>query len=223
MINSLFTYQPIFISFADSITDGKESSRDLYCTAIARSIKTHKEVIIDCHQHLCAGGNYFLGDKEIPEEKIADIYINKEHVFPNTACTKKFLKRIERNPNSSSFLIFSPKVDNAQVVIAITNAANIGRLLGLQAYLSEFKVDVFSATTTCSCIFRPLIQKDCMHINFIDYFDRYHQAKGMFTDNEILVSMSYELYRKLQYVYEKSPQGSMKIHDVEIFTVDSLY
>lgn len=222
MFKSLLKFSPVFVRFSNEIPDGATISYDVYCIAIARAAKEKKTVVIDRRRHTCAGGNYFVGCTKIPKKEITDVYVNKEFVFPDKTCAGKFLGCVKRNTKCSRYIVFSPSDAAADTVIGITNAANAGRLLGLQAYLGEFYVDILPAAPTCASIFRPLIRTKTIHVNFIDYFDRYHQAKGFFSDDELILSMSYQLYKRLKSVYSKSPHGSKQIFEFALLKQTSV-
>jgi|GEM_PF-2717269 hypothetical protein len=78
-----YLHSPVSISFTNTIRSKKYLSNDLVCTAIARTAKEERNVVINCCQHRCAGGSYFACGKKINLENISQTYTKKEQVFKN--------------------------------------------------------------------------------------------------------------------------------------------
>lgn len=223
MLHTLATSRPVFIRFTNTLQKGERVSDDLFCTALARCAKRNKKIIIDCRRHPCAGGNYFVSRKHLSQRFLEDVYIKKESVFQRKEDLKDFLRLAQQNPKPSRYIIFEPSFSaKAEIVIFFTDAAGAGRLLGLGAYRGQFSVDVVSAISTCASLFRPRIRKNVLHLNFIDYFDRYYQCKNFFRDEELLVSMHVGFYKKLQKIYARSSHGKKKPFGIRIFPVHRL-
>lgn len=207
MIQSLFQHRLVSVRFIDRIPKSEKISNDLYCSAIARSIKTGKKIVIDCRRHLCAGGNYFVGGIPIGQKDIVDVYVNKEFVFRDKEIACDFIKRAGRNVCVRRYVVFEPFKNRADVIVGIANAEQISRILGLASYSGNFGVDIVPAISTCSSLFRPLLESQKIHINFIDYFDRHLQCPGFFDSNDIIVSMSPQMFRAVRRAYSLSPHG----------------
>lgn len=224
------------VTSGSKVSDEDKISDDLYCTAIGRAIKKGKKIIIDCRRHRCDGGNFFVGGKEVPIREIHDVYVKKENVLSGEGGVRDFLSACGRNPRKSKYLVLERLGDSyldenkalnramkeSDIVLGIMRADNIGRLLGLAAYLGIFNVDVVPAISTCSALYRPYLKPNLIHINFIDYFDRKYQCKGYFEEDEVLISMSSGLFKRISDVYEKSSHGGNVPKDVPVFKVEDL-
>lgn len=223
MFYTLATSRPVFIRFTNTLQKGERVSDDLFCTALARCAKRNKKIIIDCRRHPCAGGNYFVSRKPISQRELENVYMRKESVFRSKVDLRIFLKRSGQNPKPSRYIIFDPVFSQkAEVILFFVSPAAASRLLGLSAYLGKFSVDIVPAVSTCASLFRPRLHRDALHLNFIDYFDRFYQCKGFFRNTELLVSMHMRLYRKLQKAYARSSHGKKKPSGIPIFPVRRL-
>jgi uncharacterized protein (DUF169 family) len=214
MIEKLFKYRPIYVSFVDEIDETSESIGGFYCKNIGESIKKNKKIIVDGKKQKCSGGNYFLGNIDVPLKDILDVYVNKEKVFKCSDVTDCFLKTVKKNPLKKRYIVLDPRIsEEAKIVIGIVNAFQASKILGLAAYDEKFGVDIVPAISTCSCLFRPLIEKNKIHVNFIDYFDRYYRAKGVFDDNEFIISMDIKIFHYLNDNYNNSPHGGLILNN----------
>lgn len=228
----------IGIRFTNRLSPGEQKTfsqnpNELYCTAIAKSAKQCKKIIIQTRRHPCAGGNHFVGQKACPFKELADVYINKEHVFQTPAQVKSFLKANGQNPVKTKYLVFEPLKPGSnpglssksapQTILALVSPETAGRMLGLLAHIKQNTVpDIIPAASTCSAIFRPLLKPDSIHINFIDYFDRYYQCRGLYEPTELIISMIPALLIALIKAYAKSSHGSNKPKSMKIYPTLSL-
>jgi uncharacterized protein (DUF169 family) len=141
-------------------------------------------------------------------EEFTDIYVKKEQVFPDRRTMERFLHIVLRNPRSFERIECTPGVHgDADVIVLFVHPAQASRLLGLSAYLGKFSVDIIPAAPTCAALFRPLIAPDRLHVNFVDYFDREYQASGLYTHDELLLSMTPKFYKQLEEAFEHSAHG----------------
>jgi uncharacterized protein (DUF169 family) len=223
-MNKFFPCKFIGVRFTDKLTKkesaiNQKASDELYCTAIAKTIKHHGIIVIDTLRHKCAGGNYFVGNKYCPLKEIADIYMNKECIFQSQNNLKTFLKKTGRNPIKSRYIIFEPSIirKTAKIVIIVTTPDIAGRIIGLAAYTGHLTPDIIPAASTCSAIFRPLINPQSVHVNFIDYFDREYQCKNMYGKNHLMTSMTAELFKTLVKSYPKSCHGCKKPKGISVY------
>lgn len=226
-MNKLFKYNLVNVRFVDQLVKNEKVTGDLYCAALARSVKKGKKVVIDCRQHKCAGGNYFVGGAKVSRSEIEDVYVNKEFVLKDAKAVGSFLKAVGRNPVNSRYVVFDPvkdvvDIDDSSVVLGIANAENVGRILGLIAFEGEFSVDVVPGISTCAALYRPLVKSKTVHLNFVDYFDRNYQCKGFYEDSEIVVSMDGKIFKHLNSVYLRSAHGKLKPKDMPVYDVSSL-
>lgn len=223
MLSSLSLHAPVSISFTDTLSSKELVSNDLICTAIARTAKEKKKIIIDCHQHTCAGGSHFVCGKKVNTKTILEIYKDKEHVFESDTQTNAFLKKVKTNPKKSKYILFEPTVNlKADVLLFFTNPAQAGKILGLSAYKDKINIDIIPAAATCISAFRPLVQTNTIHINFIDYFERELQAQDFFEKDELLLSMKPKTFQRLLKSYNASSHGTFVPHEVDIFPIRKL-
>jgi len=176
--------------------------------AIARVAKEGKSLAIDCRRKRCSAGSTFACSNATTLEELVSIYIDGEHVFPDRRLLERFLRTVRKNPKALAFVECTPGVQNiADVIVLFVRPDAASRLLGLSAYLGRLSVDVIPAAPTCAALFRPLIVPDCLHVNFVDYFDREYQAPGLYAKEELLLSMTPMLYRALEEAFEHSAHG----------------
>ncbi|MBU2213628.1 DUF169 domain-containing protein [Patescibacteria group bacterium] len=211
-------HRPVSITFTQELPSGFFCTDDLIPTAIARTSKTNTPIALNCRRRIFSAGGYFAHSQDFERRLIIETYINNEHVFPDEETANIFLQLVGRNPKKSQYILFMPKYDiKSDVVILLVNASKASKILGLSAYYGLFDVDVVPAAPTCAAIFRPLIEPNRIHINFIDYFDREYQAKGCFEEEEFLVSMRPALYKKLCVAFTKSAHGNSKPNGLPIY------
>jgi len=193
--------------------------RDTTCTALARAIIKNTMVIFDNKKfpQLCSGANYFFKLSKINNNKVCDVYVKEEHVFADKKTCNFFLNNLPKLPNelkNKSIVIkpFKPG-DKPQVIILLINPAQAGRILGLLNYDQYKTVKIHPNQPTCLSIFAPLITKE-PHCNFIDYYDRYYQGringKKIWPENKMIVSITFNNFKKILNNLDKSPHGSLK-------------
>lgn len=183
----------------------KNSSKDTACTALARAIINRTRVVFSTQ--LCEGGNFFLNLTDITKEQTCDVYVNKEQVFKNKQICCSFLNKLPKFKFKS--VIIEPVKENSQVVILLLNPAQIGRIIGLLNYSQYQTIEILPNQPTCICLFTPLITKK-PHINFMDYYDRYYQGKGLWNDNKMILSLRMKDFNKILKNLDSSAQGSFK-------------
>jgi uncharacterized protein (DUF169 family) len=221
MNKTFFPCKFITIRFADKLSVKeaailKKSGSELYCTAIAKAAKSDKIIIIDTQKHKCTGGNYFVGRQNAGPKEIADAYINKECVFSSRNHLKAFLAKTGRNPIKARYVIFEPRMNPAkipkktEIILMVVTPDIAGRIIGLAAYNGHLSPDIIPAASTCTALFRPLIKPESIHVNFIDYFDREYQCKGLYSKTKLIISTTPELYAELVKIYPKSCHGGKK-------------
>ncbi|MFH0969243.1 MAG: DUF169 domain-containing protein [Patescibacteria group bacterium] len=203
---------------------------DTACTAIATSFIRGKQTIINSglHAQLCPGGDYFLKTKEISDKEATDVYVKTERVFKNNSVCKMFLKSLPKFPESlkNKNIIIGPlhKMKKAMVVIFLVTPAQAGRIIGLLNRKKYSKVKVIPNQSTCISLFAPLANGQ-LHINFIDYYDRYHQGivcgKKIWPEEEMILSMTVAQFKEVYGNLDISSQGSF-VRDLHPKEVDDI-
>lgn len=222
MIQPLSLYPLVSVRFANRLQKGEHVSHEFFPTAIARCAKEKETIVMNCRRHRRDGGNYFMCGKNLSASTLEEVYIQKEGVFKNSAQLHRFLKKVGKNRALHRYIIFEPTITSqTSVIIFITNPAQAGKLLGLSAYLGILNADIIPAMPTCAAIFRPLVQKNRLHVNFIDYFDRDYQCKNFFKDTEMLVSMHYQLFKKLERIYPLTCHGAKPLEGFPLAMIQS--
>ncbi len=193
--------------------------KDTACTAMARAFCKGKTVAFNANNHkqLCQVADYFLNFSKEKKQKIADIYINSEHVFKNKKTCKKFLDYVPKFPakliNKSIVIRPIKKNDNPEIVILLVDPAQASRIIGLLNYNTYNKLEVLPNQPTCLSFYMP-IATNMPHINFIDYYDRYCQGqinnKLIWPENKLIISLTYKHLNIILNNLTKSPSGSYK-------------
>lgn len=229
-IKALKLKNPIIgIEFTSKTSNNAKHFKDTACTALARVKNKKIGVYFDFEKHgqLCSGANFFLGSKNISDDKVMDIYVNNEHVFENKKVCRQFLKIMPKIPNKLTHkkIIIKPFQieDNPQVVILIVNPAQAGRILGLLNYSCFNKIGIYPNQPTCLAFFAPLATK-LPHINFIDYYDRYFQGKisekYLWREDEMIISLTREHFFSVINNLTKSPHGAYTRTKKDIKKID---
>jgi len=220
----LFTdYRPVSVRFSDTLPPDSSLTGDEVSNAIARAAKCGAVLAISCRRKRYSAGSYFACHRTIPRSEIVRTYVEQEHVFPDAQTAHAFLDTVQRSPVRSRYILFTPKIaDDADVVILIAQAQQASRILGLSGYRNQFVIDAIPAAPTCAAIYRPLIEPERIHINFIDYFDREVQAKGFYAPGELLVSMTPVLYRELLDAAERSAHGRFAPQEIPAYHAEPL-
>ena len=218
MLHKLSDYRPISVLFMDEKYPNSKLSSNEISVALSQVAKEGHSISIDCRRQRFSAGSYFACCRDIPREDIVSTYVKKEQVCRNAASAKSFLNTVGRNPLKCRYIHLLTGVDEcAQVVVLVVHAEQASRILGLSAYEGFYEVDVVPAAPTCAALFRPLIYPDSIHMNFIDYFDRQHQAIGSFKANEMLISMSRQIYVTLSEAYSHSAHGSFLPCNIPVY------
>lgn len=208
--------QAASISFVDKKSENYKKFEDTACTALVRCIKFGAQTFIDRKNgQLCSGADYFLGIKDLPSEEISSIYIKEEKVFENEKSCNPFLKNLPKYPTrlNKKYILLTPfelEVKKPDIIILLANPAQVSRILGLSVF-KDFKIPhIVPAGPTCLSLYAPLITNS-VHLNFIDYFDRYYQCVNnggsVFGDSEMVVSLPYSLFSDIIDCVEKSSHG----------------
>ncbi|MBU1911262.1 DUF169 domain-containing protein [Patescibacteria group bacterium] len=218
MLLNLTNYRPVSVHFCNELPSGSIITEDEISVCLAKSAKNGQDLAINCRRGRFSAGSYFAEKEDIPIEDILDVYVKKERVFKDNKSTYEFLYKVGRNPIDCTHITFSSRIkSDADVVLLIANASQAGRLLGLSGYIGKFIVDIIPAAPTCAAIFRPLIEPNRIHLNLIDYYDREHQAKGKFKEDEMLISMKPKIFEDLKKAYSKSPHGKFIPRNLPIY------
>lgn len=221
----------IGIKFISKIPKNAKHFKDTACTALARVKNKKIGIFFDFEKHcqLCSGANFFLGNKNISDDKVMNIYVNDEHVFENKKVCKRFLKTIPKIPNKltgKKILVKPLQIEDApQVVILIANPAQAGRILGLLNYNCFNKIEIYPNQPTCLAFFTPLVTNS-PHINFIDYYDRYFQGKMgekyLWKEDEMIISLTQEHFFSMINKLTESPHGAYTRTKMDIKKIDSI-
>jgi uncharacterized protein (DUF169 family) len=216
----LNTKSIVSIRFSNKKSNRYKIFQDTACTALARSLKDKRLVYLDRKQgQLCAGGNYFLDFKKCSDKEVCDVYIKKEKVFSNQVVCKDFLQQVKKYKNNikSKYILLSPldkEVNKPDVVALLVNPAQASRIIGLSIFNKLQEPIVSPAGPLCLDIQAPFYSNR-LHLNFIDYFDRYYQGKQggrlIWEDGEMMIFCNYRIFCELLNNLDNSPHGGYKI------------
>lgn len=207
------------VRFSNFKNKNYQRFEDTVCTAMIRSLKNNQSVYLDRKLgQLCPGGNYFLNIKKLSKQKVCNVYVDDEQVFANNKVCAVFLKNLPKYPPHAKkhYILFAPMAKEKHrpdTVIILANPAQVSRLLGLSFFKQKPTIDLVPAGPTCLSLYVPLISKQ-IHLNFIDYYDRYYQGKQgkklMFKDEEMIISMPYKNFVEILKIIHLSPNGLFK-------------
>lgn len=196
-----------------------ENHRDTACTALARCFLNREAVFFGPQKNiqLCPGAVYFFNFKKKNDSEAIDTYVKDEHVFKNSEICKVFLKNLPKIPGSlkNKFVLIKPinRNEKPSVIILLVNSAQAGRIIGLSNYDNYKKIEINPNQPTCISLFAPAATNK-LHINFLDYYDRYYQGnikgKNIWPDDKMIISMRYSDFEEILNNLAKSPQGSYK-------------
>ncbi len=189
----------VSIRFSNGKANCYKQYKDTVCTALARALKSKKCVFIDRKfGQLCPGGNHFLNITKYSKKEICNIYVKDEKIFNDNMVCLSFLEKI---PNcleqEKRYILFSPlekEIKKPDIIILLLNPAQAGRILGLSVFKKMNCPSIIPAAPTCLSIYVPLVSNQ-IHLNFIDYYDRYYQGKQnsklIWDDEEMLISLPF--------------------------------
>lgn len=207
------------VKFTEKMPNSCKHFRDTACTALARAILKNKMVVFDNKNffQLCPGADYFLKLSNLKNNKVCNVYVKKEHVFADNKICNLFLSNLPKFPNElkNKFVVIRPfkSIDKSQIIILLVNPAQANRILGLLNYDQYEAVKFYPNQPTCLSLFAPLVTKK-PHCNFLDYYDRYYQGKinggKIWPENKMIVSVTFEDFKKILNNLDKSPHGSFK-------------
>lgn len=206
------------IRFSNEKLDFYQQYQDTVCTALARALKNKKQVLIDRKNgQLCSGGNYFLNITEYSKKEVCDIYIKDEKIFNNKAACLAFLEKMSKClEEKRQYILLSPlekETSKPDIIILLVNPAQAGRILGLSVFSKMDYPNVIPAAPTCFSLYAPLLS-DQLHLNFIDYYDRYYQGrqngKLIWDDKEMLISLTFAKFNDIIKAIPLSAHGSYK-------------
>jgi len=218
MMHTLTNHRPVSVLFSDQLYSSSPVTSGEVSNAIACVAKENTAITIDCCKKRFSAGSYFACGHDIPLEAVSDVYCNREQIFPNAGFLETFLATVGRNPTKSRYIHLLPNESpDANVVVLLVNTSQASRVLGLSAYTGQLSVDLICAAPTCASLFRPLLQPDRIHVNFVDYFDRDYQARGLFDESELLLSMRSDMYQRLLAASPHSAHGAFIPHDIPVF------
>jgi uncharacterized protein (DUF169 family) len=211
----------VSIRFCNKKANKYVQYKDTACTALARSLKKKKCLFLDREKgQSCSGGNYFLGIKNCSKKEVCDVYVKDECVFKNNNVCTCFLDKLPTYPDQAKkkYILLTPLEKEEQrpdVIILLANPAQVGRLLGLSVFDTMQCPEIIPAGSTCLALFAPLVSQK-IHLNFIDYYDRYYQGnqQGNFIwkETEMLVSLSYDQFVGIIHSIQRSPHGAKRIN-----------
>ncbi len=209
----------ISIRFSNTKTLNFKKYKDTVCTALARSFKNNISTYIDRQKgQLCPGGNYFLNITHLSKKEICNVYIKDEKVFKNNTVCSLFLKKLPKYPSLAQkrYILFTPlseEIRKPDVIIFLTTPAQAGRILGVSVYKKLSQPLIMPALSTCASIYAP-IESNRIHLNFIDYYDRYYQGKQngqlLWKDEELIVSMPYGIFKEIIKCIPLSAHGNYR-------------
>lgn len=93
----------------------------------------------------------------------------------------------------------------------LASPSQVGRIIGLSVFEKFSEPVIVPALSTCASIYAPF-GTNKIHLNFIDYYDRYYQGKQagklLWDDNQMIVSMSSKVFGGIIKNISKSAHGS---------------
>lgn len=209
----------ISIRFSHTKTLQYKKYNDTACTALARSFENKKSTYIDRkYGQLCSGGNYFLKIIPTPKEEVCNVYVKDEKVFRDNTTCENFIKKIPKYPSLADkrYILISPlsyETKKPDVIMFLATPAQASRILGLSVYKEMSCPVIVPALSTCASIYAPLAAH-AVHINFIDYYDRYYQGmqrgRSVWKDSELIMAMPYDIFDKIIQYIPLSAHGSYK-------------
>lgn len=205
----------VSIRFSDSKGNKYKKYKDTACTALARSFKKEVSTYVDRKLgQLCPGGDYFLKITRPTKREVCKVYVSDEGVFKKYSICSAFLKTLPKYPlvAQKRYILFTPLAEETQkpdVISLLATPAQVGRILGLSAYKKISFPLVIPAGPTFASIYAPILTKK-IHINFIDYFDRYYQGKLFWNDSDLIVSLSFGIFKQILATIPLSAHGIRK-------------
>lgn len=209
----------ISIRFSNTKSIQYTKYNDTVCTALARCFKNNILTYIDRKTgQLCPGGDYFLKIKNISSKVVNNVYVKDEKIFQNSAVCNKFIKKLPSYPDAEKtrYILFTPltkEKNKPDVIMMLTNPAQAGRILGLSVYKKILQPLILPALSTCASIYAP-IESGRIHLNFIDYYDRYYQGRqkgiSLWKDSGLIISMPFGIFEEIIKHIPLSAHGNFK-------------
>lgn len=209
----------ISIRFSDTKTANFNKFNDTACTAMVRSFENNTPVYIDRKNgQLCPGGNYFLSITHPPIKEVYDVYVKDEKVFKNNSICGDFIKNLPSYPDAEKtrYILFTPlakEKNKPDVIMMLANPAQASRILGLSIYKKFLQPLILPALSTCAAIYAP-IESGRIHLNFIDYYDRYYQGRqngiSLWKDSDLIISMPFSIFEEIIKHIPLSAHGNFK-------------
>lgn len=209
----------ISIRFSNVKTVNFKRYRDTACTALVRSLRSNVSTYIDREVgQLCPGGDYFLNITYPAKKEIRDVYVKNEKVFQKNTTCDAFIKNLPKYPKvaKKKYILFTPlnqEKNIPDVILFLANPAQTSRVLGLSAYKKITQPLIVPALSTCASIY-ACVQSNKIHLNFIDYFDRYIQGKQrgrlLFEDSRLIISMPFRIFQEMINCIPVSAHGNYK-------------
>lgn len=207
------------VRFSNAKSKKIKKFQDTACTAMARALMKKIPTFIDRKSgQLCPGGDYFLNISHLPTKEVRDVYVKQEKVFINNSICNSFLKNLPKYPINAQkrYILLTPLAEEKSkpdAIILLANPAQTGRILGLSAYEKFSLPFILPTISTCASLYAPIYLKK-IHLNFIDYYDRYYQGKQnkklIWRENQLLVSMNSKIFEKIIENIPNSPHGAYK-------------
>lgn len=208
------------VFFVDKFPDGVKHYKDTACTAIARTFLNKKTIFFNGKEYpqLCSGADYFLKlSKKILTQGAIKVYTKDEHVFKNKKVCQKYLNFLPKFPDKlrNKNIVIKPfsLSDRPCVVMILVNPAQAGRILGLLNYDVYENIIMNPCQPTCISLFAPLVTKK-IHVNFIDYYDRYYQGKikdkYIWPEDKLILSMTFSHFKNIIRYLAKSAHGTFQ-------------
>jgi len=209
----------VSIRFSDTKPKRYKKFQDTACTAIVRCIKKKALTYIDRKTgQLCPGGNYFLKITHPPNKEVLDTYVKNERMFKNNKVCADFLKKLPAYPEKAKkrYILISPLTKEEarpDLVLLFATPAQASRILGLYIYKRTSRITVIPGQPTCAALYAPLTSKK-IHLNLIDYYDRYYQGKqnekSLWKDSQMLISIPFRLFEEIIATIPISAHGGFK-------------
>lgn len=208
------------VFFTDKFPAGVKHYKDTACTAMARVFLNKEASFFNGKEYpqLCSGADYFLKlSKKILTQEAIKVYTEEEQVFKNEKVCRKYLNSLPKFPDKlrNKNIIIKPfsLSDRPHIVLVLANPAQAGKILGLVNYDNYENIIINPSQPACISLFAPLVTQK-VHVNFIDYYDRYHQGKiedkYIWPEDKLILSMTLSHFESIIRDLAKSAHGTFQ-------------
>lgn len=181
---------PILIQYSDEYD--KEIFIDkpnVICQSLQDVRFDSNSIVINEKNSKCRGGSYFLGLSEY-NPKLLNFWVNIEKSHKSVSACVEFINNLNPIPsNIASNVLLSASlhvISKPDLIIFISNAEGISRLLGICNYAFGNSNRISSYSAACSAAIGIPMGKNSMNVSFIDNSAR---KIADFDDNELMITI----------------------------------